>query len=58
MVEFGYHGQWYTFLIIDIIDWNDLEKLVNSSDGKNRYKNVSIQIDIFRKDIDNIDIYQ
>ena len=21
MVEFGYHGEWYTLLIIDIIDW-------------------------------------
>ena len=31
MVEFGYHGEWYTFLIIDIIDWNDLEKCVYSS---------------------------
>ena len=28
MVEFGYHGEWYTLLIIDIIDWNDLEKFV------------------------------
>ena len=27
MVEFGYHGEWYTLLIIDIIDWNDLEKI-------------------------------
>ena len=25
-----YHGEWYTLLIIDIIDWNYLEKLVNS----------------------------
>ena len=31
MVEFGYHGEWYTLLIIDIIDWNDLGKFVNSS---------------------------
>ena len=31
MVEFGYHGEWYTLLIIDIIDWNDLEKFVCSS---------------------------
>ena len=31
MVEFRYHGEWYTLLIIDIIDWNDLEKLVNNS---------------------------
>ena len=29
MVEFGYHGEWYILLIIDIIDWNDLEKLVS-----------------------------
>ena len=29
--EFGYHGEWYTLLIIDIIDWNDLEKFVYSS---------------------------
>ena len=28
MVEFGYHGEWYTLLIIDIIDWNYLEKFV------------------------------
>ena len=28
MVEFGYHAEWYTLLIIDIIDWNDLEKFV------------------------------
>ena len=28
MVEFGYHGEWYTLPIIDIIDWNDLEKFV------------------------------
>ena len=28
MVEFGYHGEWYTLLIIDIIHWNDLEKFV------------------------------
>ena len=29
MVEFGYHGEWYTLLIVvDIIDWNDLEKFV------------------------------
>ena len=27
MIEFGYHGEWYTVLIIDIIDWNDLEKI-------------------------------
>ena len=25
MVECGYYGEWYTLLIIDIIDWNDLE---------------------------------
>ena len=31
MVEFGYHGEWYTLLIIDIIDWNDLETFVYSS---------------------------
>ena len=31
MVEFSYHGEWYTLLIIDIIDWNDLEKFVYSS---------------------------
>ena len=31
MVEFDYHGEWYTLLIIDIIDWNDLEKFVYSS---------------------------
>ena len=31
MVEFGYHGKWYTLLIINIIDWNDLEKFVYSS---------------------------
>ena len=31
MVEFGYHGEWYTLLIIEIIDWNDLEKFVYSS---------------------------
>ena len=30
MVEFGYHGEWYTLLIIDIIDWNDLERFVYS----------------------------
>ena len=30
MVEFGYHGEWYTLLIIDIIDWNDLEKFVDT----------------------------
>ena len=29
IVEFGYHGEWYTLLIIDIIDWNDLEKFVS-----------------------------
>ena len=28
MVEFRYHGEWYTLLIIDIIGCNDLEKLV------------------------------
>ena len=28
MVEFGYHGEWYTLLIIDIIDGNDLETFV------------------------------
>ena len=28
MVEFGYHSEWYNLLIIDIIDWNDLEKFV------------------------------
>ena len=28
MVEFGYHSEWYTLLIIDIIGWNDLEKCV------------------------------
>ena len=26
MVEFRYHGERYTLLIVDIIDWNDLEK--------------------------------
>ena len=31
MVEFGYHGEWCTLLIIDIIDLNDLEKFVNIS---------------------------
>ena len=31
MVEFGYHDEWYTLLIIDIIDWNGLEKFVYSS---------------------------
>ena len=30
MVEFGYHGEWYTLLIIDIINWNDLEKFGNN----------------------------
>ena len=32
MVEFGYHDEWYTLLIIDTIDtidWNGLEKFVN-----------------------------
>ena len=38
MVNFGYHGEWYTLLIIDIIDWNDLEKFV--------YYSVWISIDI------------
>ena len=32
MVEFCYHGEWYTLRIIDIIYWNDLEKLVNQED--------------------------
>ena len=27
------HDEWYTLLIIDIIDWNDLEKLVNTSEN-------------------------
>ena len=31
MVEFSYHGGWYTLLIIDIINWNDLEKFVNKN---------------------------
>ena len=31
MVEFGYHGEWYTLLIIDRINWNDLENFVNIS---------------------------
>ena len=26
IVEFRYHDEWYTLLMIDIIDWNDLEK--------------------------------
>ena len=26
MVKLDYHGQWYTLLINDIIDWNDLDK--------------------------------
>ena len=30
IVVFCYHGEWYTLLMIDIIDWNDLEKLVNA----------------------------
>ena len=38
MVEFGYHGEWYTLLIIDIIDWNDSEKFVYSTfQIQNRY---------------------
>ena len=28
MVEFGYYSEWYTLLIINIIDWNDLETFV------------------------------
>ena len=28
MLDFGYHGEWYTLLIINIIGWNDLEKFV------------------------------
>ena len=28
ILEFHYHGEWYTLLMIDIIDWNDLEKLI------------------------------
>ena len=28
MVEFRYHVEWYTLLMIDIIDWNDLETLI------------------------------
>ena len=31
MVEFGYHGEWCTLLIFDIIDWNNLEKSIYSS---------------------------
>ena len=31
MAEFDYHSEWYSLLIIDIIDWNDLEKFVHSS---------------------------
>ena len=31
IVEFRYHGEWYTPLMIDIIHWNNLENLVNSS---------------------------
>ena len=34
MVEFRYHGEWYTILIIDIIDWNDLGKFVNRRGNK------------------------
>ena len=30
MVEFGYHGEWYTLLIIDIIHWNDVDKFFNT----------------------------
>ena len=36
MVEFGYHGEWYTLLIIDIIYWNDLEKFVNMNDYRKK----------------------
>ena len=28
ILEFRYHVEWYTLLMIDIIDWNDLEKLI------------------------------
>ena len=28
MVELGHHGEWYTLLIFDIIDGNDLEKFI------------------------------
>ena len=31
ILVFGYHGEWYTLLIIDIIDWNDSEKFVNNT---------------------------
>ena len=31
MAKFGYHGEWYTLLIIGIIDWNELGKFVYSS---------------------------
>ena len=41
MAEFSYHGEWYTLLIIDIIDWNDLEKIVYSS--YKIYSNVKFQ---------------
>ena len=43
MVEFGYHGEWYTLLIFYILDWNDLVKFGYSSgyirgqNGVNRF---------------------
>ena len=37
MVECGYHSEWYTLLIIDIIDWNDLEKFGNIINLKSPY---------------------